>query len=185
MATVTLNVTDVREYRNGVLQTAETARMGTNGSYYHDVVIEINLPRSLSRLQLDQDWRAHNPSSNATGYTYSAAIIEEARTEAPETADLTYHFNSSIAASLIFERALKKGKWYIWLWRHSKGTPGFVSGARADYPVLTITGETAGGTVTAFVSGEAKAATPKVWRGGEWHDPLPKAYRGGQWVDPI
>ena len=65
MAEITVNATEVKEYRDGTLQTGETIRMGTqysgSGSRYwnHDVVIVLDLPKSIKTLTVKQTWRGH------------------------------------------------------------------------------------------------------------------------------
>lgn len=186
MAEITFNATEVKEYRDGSLQTSETIRMGTQYSgsgtkyWYHDVVIVLDLPRSLKKLTVTQKWRSHQ--SGAASYDFSAALTQEERTTAPDTADVTYTFPGN-TATITFDKKLKKGRWYLWLWRHNKSAPSFMYGDRGSHPELTIMAETAGGVVKVKYGGEVKDAVPKVYMGGEWKDLLPKAYKSGAWKE--
>lgn len=183
MAEITLNATDVKEYRDGFLQTGETIRMGTqysgSGFWNHDVVIVLDLPKSIKTLTVKQTWRGHQ--SGSTSYGFSAALTQEIRTAAPGTAEATYKFSGDHEATITFKKKLKKGRWYLWLWRHNINAPSFVYGARGTYPILTIDGETADGG-HAFVRGEWKDAAPKVYKNGVWQDAAPKEYKNG-WSD--
>ena len=176
---ITIQAAAVNEYRDGALQTGETVRMGTQyfsgAARYHDVVLVLDLPQPLEKLTLEQTWRGHE--GGAAGYTFSAALTQEERTTAPEREDLTYHFTGN-TATVTFGKKLKKGRWYLWLWRHNGSAPSFVYGTRGTHPQLAITGVTAdGGHV--FRNGVWKAAAPKVYRNGVWRDAAPKEYRNG------
>ncbi len=182
MAEITVNATEVKEYRDGTLQTGETIRMGTqysgSGSRYwnHDVVIALDLPKSIKTLSVKQTWRGHQ--SGSTSYEFSAAITQENRTTAPGAAEATYKFSSGHEATITFKKKLKKGRWYLWLWRHNINAPSFVYGARGTYPQLAITGVAAdGGHV--FINGAWKDAAAKVYRNGAWEDAAPKEYKNG------
>lgn len=182
MAEITVNATEVKEYRDGTLQTGETIRMGTqyigSTARYHDVVVVLDLSKSLKELTVTQKWRSHQ--SGAASYTFSAALTQEERTTAPDTADVTYTFPST-TATIAFDKKLKKGRWFLWLWRHNKSAPSFMYGERGTHPQLTITGVTAdGGHV--FINGAWKDAAAKVYRNGAWEDAAPKENKNG-WSD--
>jgi len=171
MAAVTFEAAEVREYRNGVLQSSENIRMGTqlygsSTTWYHDVVIVLDLPRSLKKLTVLQKWASHQ--SGTSNYSYSAALTQEERTSAPEAAELTFKFPSK-EAEITFERKLKKGRWYLWLWRHSRSAPSFMYGTRGTHPILTLSGESAG--------------AGRVYRNGIWLEASPMAYREGTWQE--
>ena len=175
-----IEATEVKEHRNGELRTDDTIRMGTQlygtaTTWYHDVVIVLDLPRSLEKLTLVQKWRGHE--AGTTNYAFSAALTQEERTTAPEEAELSYTFPGTQEATLTFAKKLKKGRWYLWLWRHNRSAPSFVYGTRGSHPLLTITGEAkAAGHI--YRSGEWKDAAPKVFRDGVWQDAAPKEYKG-------
>ncbi len=188
MATLTLEATEVKEYRSGELRTDGTIRMGTQmhgtnytQAWYHDVVIALDLPKSLEMLTVTQEWRTHQEGS--TSYVFSAALTQEERTTAPSEADLTYKFPRDNIATITFEKKLKKGRWYLWLWRHDKSKPSFMYGGRGTYPKLEITGETAGGVVKVAVGGEVKDTVPKVYKNGGWEDIMPRVYKNGTWEE--
>jgi len=173
--------TEITEYLNGSLQTSGYIRMGTQYSgsgtsyWYHDVVIVLDIPRTLEKLTVVQKWRGHE--AGTTNYAFSAALTQEERTTAPEEAELSYTFSGTQEATLTFAKKLKKGRWYLWLWRHNRNAPSFVYGGRNTYPVLTITGEAkAAGHI--YRDGEWKDTVPKVYRNGSWQDAAPKEYKG-------
>ena len=184
MAEVKFEAAGVREYRDGVLQSSENIRMGTQyyepskRYWYHDVVIVLDLPRSLKKLTVLQKWASHQ--SGTSNYSFSAALTQEERTTAPDEAQLTFKFPNN-EAEITFARKLKKGRWYLWLWRHSMSAPSFMYGTRGTHPVLTITGEPAGAGHV-FKDGEWKDATPKVFRNRVWQDASAKRHEEA-WED--
>lgn len=174
MAEVAITPAAVSEYKNDKLQNAvETARLGYQGGDYpgyHDIVIELELPRGLKSLTVYQDWSSRNPANVYP--TYGVWLTREVLTAPPDTdAELTFKFSSGNEATVTVERKLAKGKWYLWFGR-IRGTgeaAGFLSGDRDKCPALSITGEAVG--------------AGHVYRNGVWQETAPKVYRDGTWQE--
>ena len=184
MPNLTITETEIKEYLNGSLQTSETIRMGTQYSgsgssyWYHDVVVVLDLPRTLKSLTVEQTWRGHEAGTNQ--YVFSAALIQEQRTTAPAQADLTYTFTGN-SAVITFEKRLTNGRWYLWLWRHNINSPSFVYGTRGSYPMLDMIG-TPAGAGRIFRSGAWRELSPMVYKNGSWHPVAIKNMKNG-WKD--
>lgn len=179
MATLTFEATEVKEYKGGVLQNGEYIYMGTKGSSYHDVVIVLDLPRSLEKLTVKHTWYVQ--VDGGTSYNYGAALTQEELTSAPDV-ELSYKIPAK-EATLTFEKKLKKGRWYLWLWRHNKNAPSYMRGVPGTHPILEITGEASGGVVKVAVGGEVKDAVPMVFLNGAWQETTPTVYRNGTWEE--
>lgn len=185
-AAITLQPTSVTEYKKNEVQTVGTARLGYQGGDYpgyHDIVVELDLPRALKSLTVYQDWSGREPSNAYP--TYGARIVQESLTAFPGEADATFKFSSGNDATVTINKKLSKGKWYLWFGRPRDGgsVASFVYGGRSIFPKLEITGETAGGVVRVAVDGEVKEAVPKVYKDGVWKDPIPKFYKNGTWEE--
>ena len=184
MADLALTATEVKEYLDGELHTEGYIRMGTQYSgsgttyWYYDVVIVLDLPRTIENLTVEQTWRAHESGTNS--YAFSAALTQEERTTAPDQADVTYSFTGN-TATISFSKRLRRGRWYLWLWRHNKNAPSFMYGARGSYPKLTMTGVPVGaGRI--FRSGVWRDLSPMVFKNGVWHPLTVKNMKDG-WKD--
>ena len=185
--TITIQPTSVEVYRNGRIETGDsTVRLGYLSSGYtgfHDVAIELDLPKAVKSLTVYQDWRSRSPSNVYP--TYAVWVTKEALMAPPEdgavdAAEATFHFASSNDATVTIEKRLAKGKWYLWFGRprNNGEAAAFLSGDRGTHPILEITGETAGAG-HAYKNGAWQDAEPKIYKNGEWREAAGAKYKDG------